>query len=125
MFHRRFRIPYVFSWTPLLVGDTAEVVSSATSRTEFDSTQLYRQYWCTQQILFFSLKTACSTPPPRTVTELFTYEVLLYSSLYLFEYCRFHLNSGTVHPDIVHRDRKRALLTQSTVREEFVEKSAR
>ena len=30
----------------------------------------------------------------RTVTELFTYEVLLYSSLYLFEYC-FRLNSGT------------------------------
>ena len=39
MFHRRFRIPSVFSWAPLLVGDTAEVVSSsATSRTEFDST---------------------------------------------------------------------------------------
>ena len=61
----------------------------------------------------------------RTVTELFTYEVLLYSSLYWFEYCCFHLNSGTVHPDIVHRNRKRALLTQSTVREEFVEKRAR
>ena len=56
--------------------------------------------------------------------SLFTYEVLLYSNLYLFEYC-FHLNSGTVHPDIVHRNRKRAPLTQSTVREEFVEKSAR
>ena len=53
----------------------------------------------------------------RTVTELFTYEVLLYSSLYLFENCCFHVNSGTVHPDIVHRNRKRALLTQSTVRE--------
>ena len=61
----------------------------------------------------------------RTVTELFTYEVLLYSSLYLFEYCCFHLNSGTVHPDIVHRNRKRAPLTQSTGREEFVDKSAR
>ena len=61
----------------------------------------------------------------RTATELFTYEVLMYSSLYLFEYCCFHLNSVTVHPDIVHRNRKRALLTQSTVREEFVEKSAR
>ena len=41
----------------------------------------------------------------RAVTELFKYEVLLYSSLYLFEYC-FYLNSGTtVHPDIVHRNR--------------------
>ena len=59
----------------------------------------------------------------RTVTELFTYEVLLYSNLYMFEYCCFHLNSGTVHPDIVHRNRKRALLTQSTVQEEFVEKT--
>ena len=39
----------------------------------------------------------------------------------LFEYC-FHLNSETVHPDIVHGNRKRALLLQSTVREEYVEK---
>ena len=59
-----------------------------------------------------------------TLTELFTYDVLLYIRL-LFEYC-FHLNSGTVHPDIVNRNRKRAPLTQqSTVREEFIEKSAR
>ena len=40
--HRRFTGGSafdVFSWAPLLVGDTAEVVSSsATSRTEFDST---------------------------------------------------------------------------------------
>ena len=51
----------------------------------------YRQHWSTQQ-------TACRTHThTRTVTELFTYEVLLYSRLYLFEYC-FHLNSGTVHP---------------------------
>ena len=35
-FRRRFRIPHVFSWAPLLVGDTAE--SSSTSSTEFDST---------------------------------------------------------------------------------------
>ena len=53
-FHRRFRFPYVFSWAPLLVGDTAEVVSSsATSRTELIPHN-YRQYWCTQQ-------TACTT----------------------------------------------------------------
>ena len=39
-FRRRFRIPYVFSWAPLLVGNTAEVVSSfaTTGSTEFDST---------------------------------------------------------------------------------------
>ena len=55
----------------------------------------------------------------------YIYEVLLYSSLYLFEYSCFHLNSGTVHRDIVHRNRKRALLSQSTVPEEPVEKSAR
>ena len=121
--HRHFTggaaFHYVFSWALLLVGDTAEVVSSsATSRTELIPHN-YRQYWCTQQ-------TACSTHThTRTVTELFTYEVLLYSSLYLFEYCCFHLNFSTVHPDIVHRSRKRAPLTQSTVREEFVEKSAR
>ena len=34
----------------------------------------------------------------RTVTELFTYEVLLNSSLYLHEYYCFHLNSGTTMP---------------------------
>ena len=53
--------------------------------------------WCTQQ-------TVCSTHTythTRTVAELFVY-ILPHSSLYLFEYCCFHLNSGTVHPDIVH-----------------------
>ena len=35
-FRRRSRMPCVFSWPPLLVGDTVEVVSSsATSSTEF------------------------------------------------------------------------------------------
>ena len=54
-FHRRFRFPYVFSWAPLLVGDTAEAVSSsATSRTVELIRHNYKQYWCTQQ-------TACST----------------------------------------------------------------
>ena len=40
MFCRRFRIPCVFSWASLLVGNTAEVVSSfsATSSIEFDCT---------------------------------------------------------------------------------------
>ena len=40
-------------------------------------------------------------------------------------YC-FHLTSGTstavVGPSIVHRNRKRFLLSQSTLREKFVEK---
>ncbi|CAN0457429.1 unnamed protein product [Ascophyllum nodosum] len=40
-------------------------------------------------------------------------------NVYLFEYCYFHANSGTVDP---HRNRKRALFSQSTVRDEFVEK---
>ena len=40
-------------------------------------------------------------------------------------YCCFHLTFGTstaVGPSIVHRNRKRFLLSQSTLREEFVEK---
>ena len=40
-------------------------------------------------------------------------------------YCCFHLTSGTstaVGPSIVYRNRKRTLLSQSTLREEFVEK---
>ena len=79
----------------------------------------YRQYWCNTKLHVAHTHT-------RTVTELFTYEVLLlYSSLYLLEYCCLHLKSGTIHPDTVRRNRKRALLTQSTVREEFVGKSAR
>ena len=44
-FRRRYRMPCVFSWPPLLVGDTVEVVSSsATSSTEFSSTSLYNIY---------------------------------------------------------------------------------
>ena len=41
-------------------------------------------------------------------------------------YCRFHLTSGTstaaVGPYIVHRNREGLLLSQSTLREECVEK---
>ena len=43
----------------------------------------------------------------------------------LVDYYCFHLTSGTstsVGPSIVHRNRKRFLLSQSTLREEFVEK---
>ena len=44
-FRRRSRMPYAFSWPPLLVGNTVEVVlSSATSTTEFASTLLYNIY---------------------------------------------------------------------------------
>ena len=78
MFHQRFRIPYIFSWAPLLVGDTAEVVpSSATSSTEFDSTKLDK--------IGVPSKIYVAHTDTRTVTELFTYEVLLYSSLYSWE----------------------------------------
>ena len=43
----------------------------------------------------------------------------------LVDYYCFHLTSGrstAVGPSIVHRNRKRFLLSQSTLREEFVEK---
>ena len=43
----------------------------------------------------------------------------------LVDYCCFHLTSGantTVGPYIVHRNRKRFLISRSTLREEFVEK---
>ena len=42
----------------------------------------------------------------------------------LVHYCCFHLTSGAstaVGPYIVHRNKKRSLLLQSTLREEFVE----
>ena len=47
-----------------------------------------------------------------------------YALVDYYWYC-FHLTSGTstvVGPSIVHRNRKRFLLSQSTLREEFVEK---
>ena len=65
-FRRRSRMPCVFSWPPLLVGDTVEVVSSSatSSSTEFASTLLYSIYIrsCSQQ-------TGCSTPT-HTSTKL-------------------------------------------------------
>ena len=45
--------------------------------------------------------------------------------MYFVDYCCFHLNSGAstvVGPYIVHRNRKRFLLSQSTFGVEFVEK---
>ena len=38
----------------------------------------------------------CNLINTHTHTELSVY-ILLYSSLYLFEYCCFHLSSGTIH----------------------------
>ena len=43
----------------------------------------------------------------------------------LVDYCCFHLTSGAstaVGPYIIHRNRKRFFLSQSTIREEFVKK---
>ena len=70
----------VVSWAPLLVGDTAEKLYYFNLHQVVQSLILhnYIQHirWCTQQ-------TVCSTHTHTgTVTELFTYEVLLYSSLY-------------------------------------------
>ena len=54
------------------------------------------------------------------------YHRVLYILFALVDYYCFHLTSGTstvvVGPSIVHRNRKRFLLSQSTLREEFVEK---
>ena len=53
------------------------------------------------------------------------YTVVQQYALVDYYYCCFHLTSGTstaVGPSIVHRNRKRFLLSQSTLREEFVEK---
>ena len=65
-FRRRSRMSCVFSWPPLLVGDTVEVVSSSatSSSTDFASTSLYSIYKrsCSQQ-------TVCSTPT-HTSTKL-------------------------------------------------------
>ena len=62
-------MPCVFSWPPLLVGDTVEAVSSSatSSSTEFASTSLYYIYIrsCPQQ-------TVCSTHTHQYQTELFT-----------------------------------------------------
>ena len=49
MFRRRFRIPYVFSWAPLLVGNTAEVVSSFETTS---STELIPRNYYIHQVLY-------------------------------------------------------------------------
>ena len=74
-FRRRSRMPCVFSWPPLLVGDTVEVVSSSatSSSTEFASTSLYSIYIrsCPQQ-------TVCSTHT-HTSTKLNCLQYYYYS----------------------------------------------
>ena len=114
-FRRWFRITYFFSWAPLLISNTADrsgiIICNNKSSTESDSTFITITY--TRYNIYAGvpskLYVANTHTHTRTVTELFVY-ILLYSSLYLFEYSCFHLNSGTVHPDIVHRNRKRSLL---------------
>ena len=60
-FRRRSRMPCVFSWPPLLVGNTVEVVSSsATSSTEF----LLRHHCTTYSIRLCPQETVCSTHTP-------------------------------------------------------------
>ena len=118
-FRRRFRIPHISFRGLLSLLATQQIWYHHLQLVQSLIPHDYRQYRCTRQ-------TVCSThihTPVLYVTELFTYEVLLYSSLYLLKCCCFDLNCGTVHPNIVHRNRKRALLSQSTFREELVEKS--
>ena len=61
-------MPCVFSWVPLLVGDTVEVVSSsATSSKEFASTSLYNIYARVASKLYVA-----HTHTHQYQTELFT-----------------------------------------------------
>ena len=62
--------------------------------------------------------------PHDCIPSCTVYSVVQQYALVDYYYC-FHLTSGTstaVGPYIVHRNRKRFLLSQSTLREEFVEK---
>ena len=61
--------------------------------------------------------------PPDCIPSCTVYTVV--QQYALDDYYCFHLKSGTstaVVPSIVHRNRKRFLLSQSTLREEFAEK---
>ena len=63
---------------------------------------------------------------PHDCIPLFTvYDTVVQQYVLVDYYCCFHLTSGTsaaAGPYIVHRNRKRFLLSQSTLRDEFVEK---
>ena len=111
-FRRRIRIPYVFSWVPLLVGNTAEVLVSSYLQQVVQSLIHHNYYIHQVQHIRRGVpsKLYVAHTHTRTVTEMFVH-ILLYSSLYLFEYCCFHPNSGTVHPDIVHRNGKRPFIS--------------
>ena len=59
----------------------------------------------------------------KSCTVLYIYTVV--QECVLLDYCCFHLTSGAstaVGPYIIPRNRKRFFLSQSTLREEFVEK---
>ena len=60
-FRRRSRMPCVFSWPPLLAGNTVEVVSSSASSTEFASTSLCNIYARFPSKLYVAHKTHTST----------------------------------------------------------------
>ena len=64
--------------------------------------------------------------PHDCIPSCTVYTVVQQYALVYYYYCCFHLTSGTsaaVGPSIiVHRNRKRFLLSQSTLREEFAEK---
>ena len=65
--------------------------------------------------------------PHDCIPSCTVYTVVQQYALVDYYYCCFHLTPGTstavvVGPSIVHRNGKRFLLSQSTLREEFVEK---
>ena len=98
----------------LLATDTAEVVSPSATSAEFDPTQLHSIYSTVCTLVY---RTNCSTRTILCVHAVVRQSVLV-------DYCCFHLTSGasTVGPYIVHRNKKRSLLSQPLTREEFVEK---
>ena len=63
--------------------------------------------------------------PHDCIPSYTVYRYTIVQQYALVDYYCFHLTSGTstaVGPSIVHRNRKRFLLSQSTLREEFVKK---
>ena len=123
--HRRFVGGSVshssFRGASLPVGDTAEVESPYASSTELDSTKLHTSIIYTVYAGGFStLYVTCR----YTRTVLCVHATVAQQPV-LVDCCCSHLNYGvstTVSSYIVHRSRKRSLLSQATVREEFVEK---
>ena len=84
---------------------TEEVISPSATSTEFD--------------------TACTLAhPAKCSTPVYFVGCTVVQESVLVDYCCFHLLSGAFIAGsfIVHRNRKRLILSQSTVREEFIEK---